>query len=265
MPDRSPADIIEQETRAKYSGNTYLKDTICCIASPNAHDYFSQLLWTKMELVRRYATESQVLDLCCATGDHLLSLSYEAVAGIGLDFSRPFLVKAETARRAGNIRNVSFVEANARAIPLRDNSVDLVYSFSSLYHIPHVAEVIAEVARVLRVGGKCVLEMGNLFSLNTIVCRSYPELAHPCHIPVKKMRKLLRAADLVIIEHRAFQILPLWGDRPRWMRPLLKPEWKRLLQRKLGGKMVDEWISNAPGLKYLAFRHLFVCEKVAQH
>jgi ubiquinone/menaquinone biosynthesis C-methylase UbiE len=67
-----------------------------------------------------------------------------------------------------------------------NSSFDLVYCFSSLYYIPKVGEVIHEVSRVLTFRGKCVVDFGNLYSLNTIVCNAYPDLAHPCHISVRK-------------------------------------------------------------------------------
>jgi hypothetical protein len=75
------------------------------------------------------------------------------------------------------------------------------------------------------------------------------------------MKNYIRQAGLVIADHRAFQILPMWSDRPKWLKPLLWPGWAHLMQKKIGPKMLDEWISNLPGLKLLAFRHIFVCEK----
>jgi hypothetical protein len=75
------------------------------------------------------------------------------------------------------------------------------------------------------------------------------------------MNRLLDEAGFAIIEHRAFQILPLWGDRPKWLGPLLRPQCKWILQKQVRGKMLDEWISNLPVIKHLAFRHIFVSEK----
>jgi hypothetical protein len=75
------------------------------------------------------------------------------------------------------------------------------------------------------------------------------------------MRGILRKSKLRIVEHRAFQLLPLWGDRPRWLYPILAPFWNRLMRKRVRGKMIDEHISNISFLKLLAFRHIFVCEK----
>ena len=72
---------------------------------------------------------------------------------------------------------------------------------------------------------------------------------------------MLSQNGLSVIEHRAFQILPLWADRPGWLWPLLHPKWKKLMAHRVRGRMIDEWISNLPGLKSLAFRHIIVAEK----
>jgi hypothetical protein len=111
------------------------------------------------------------------------------------------------------------------------------------------------------------LDLGNLYSLNVIAVRSYhKELgwAQQFPISVPEMKRLIRNAGLEIVEHRAFQILPLWGaDRPRWLKFALLPAWTELLKRKIAGRMIDEWISSVPFIKLLAFRHLIVCKKLA--
>lgn len=252
---------IEQDTKEKYSGKAYSPDSASRLFDIESKDYSNILLGIRMRLVERYADSADVLDVCCATGKHLLSLSSKITHGTGLDFSEPFIERAKEIKAIKGIRNVDFVLGNARSMRFDDSSFKVVYCFSALYYMPNVGEVIREIARVLRSGGKCILDMGNLYSLNTLVCNAYPELAYPCHIPVWEMKRILRMAGLDIIEHRVFQILPLWGERPWWLRPLLHSAWRRILQRQVHGKMLDEWISNLPVLKYIAFRHIFVCQK----
>lgn len=261
-----PLDIatVEACTRKKFSGQAYSPETICRQEVKGSREYFDVLLALRMDLLRPYLRQARVLDLCCATGEHLLDLAPEMGAGIGLDFSHPFLRKALRRRSTLGCPSIQFAEGNARQLPFRDGAFDLVYSFSSLYLIPRAGEILQEVSRVLRPGGLCVLELGNLYSLNTLVCRARPDLAAPHHISVTEMKGLLARAPLRVIRHRAFQILPFWGRGPFWLKPLLHPAWKRLLQRRAGGRMLDEWISNLPGLRRLAFRHIFVCQKPAE-
>jgi hypothetical protein len=80
-------------------------------------------------------------------------------------------------------------------------------------------------------------------------------------IPINRMLELFEIDNISVIEHRAFQILPLWAGRPRWLWPLLHPGWKRIMRKRLHGKMIDEWVSGLHCLKSYAFRHLVVLEK----
>ena len=254
-------DDLEQENWKKYSGQCYHADKITILPSPESKIYTNVLLWIRIKLALNYSNHGTVLDLCCGTGEHLFYLASEIKKGKGLDFSKQFIEKANKARITTIINNIEFVEGNARRMPFEDKYFDLAYCFSSLYHIPKVEEVIDDMTRVLKQGGKCVVDLGNLYSLNTIVCNAYPELAHPYHIPVRKMKRYIQEAGLEIVEHRAFQILPMWADRPKWLKPLLWHGWVRILEKQIGEKMLDEWISNLPILKFFAFRHVFVCEK----
>jgi ubiquinone/menaquinone biosynthesis C-methylase UbiE len=253
----------ERDQLEKFSGATYSADRISKAVNEESRAYFDVLLREKLGLVRGQPSKRRVLDLGCATGEHLLHLAPELGEGIGLDFSRPYLERAQENRKRSGAGNVRFVQGNARRLPFHDGAFDVVYSFSSLYCMPDLGEVIAEITRVLSPGGRGILDMGNQDSLNTLVVRAHPELAHPYHMSVGRMEKLMCRAGLDVIEHRAFQILPLWGDRPGWLRPLLNSCWKAILQKPIGGRMLDEWISGMPLLNRLAFRHLFVVAKNA--
>lgn len=82
------------------------------------------------------------------------------------------------------------------------------------------------------------------------------------YTPVFEIQRLCYLNGLKIVEHRAFQLLPLWAGKPRWLWPLLHPVWKRLMSKRLAGRMLDEWISGKPLFRRFAFRQLLVCEKI---
>src|SRR3546814_5543574 len=88
----------------------------------------------------------------------------------------------------------------------------------------------AETGRVLRPVVRCVLDLVNSRSLNAICVRAYTELPPTFHVTVTEMERLCRENGLRIIEHRRFQLLPLWAGKPRWMWPLLHPAWKTLMR-----------------------------------
>lgn len=226
----------------------------------DAPDFVGRLLADRIATVRQYYAGGRALDLCCATGEHLLALSGAIENGIGLDFSHRYITSAKetTAKRA--IANVDFVQGDAKAMPFKDQEFGLVYSFSSLYAIPRVEVAIGEVARVLRPGGVAVLDFGNRRSLNNY-CLRYYDWPPIFPITVGDMDRALRRSGLSILRRRCYQLLPLWADKPRWLTPLLHPLWARAMSRRVGGRMVDEWISSLPGFRQLAFRHLIVCKK----
>jgi len=255
------ANDAEADARRKYSGAAYSPDEIMRAGRGPASDYFAQLDRIKRDVAGRCARGRRTLDLCCATGDHLLHHSETLPVGVGVDFSLPFLERARTQARERERRNAFFLCANARRLPFPDASFGCVYSFSCLYHIPQLGEALREIGRVLEPGGAATFDLGNRRSLCTVVSRAHAETAAPHHVAVSEMGRLIREAGLEVVSHRAWQILPMWGAKPRWLRPLLHPVWKVLLERRAAGRMLDEWVCRIPGVGRLAFRHLFVCRK----
>lgn len=262
--DQDPQDRrqMDQSIRDAYEGGQiYKTDTINLKPREDAQSYVERLLADKIATVRAHARAGLLVDLCCGNGEHLFALEGLNLECVGIDFSRPFIQHARDAAARRNLTNMRFEVGDARELPLADNSVTTLYSLSSLYIIPGLDEVVREVSRVLKPGGRCILDLANSRSINAICVRAYTELPPSFHIPVAEMKRLCSLNGLHIVDHRRFQILPLWADRPRWLSPVLHPIWKSILSRRLGGRMLDEWISSMPVLRHFAFRHLLVCEK----
>jgi ubiquinone/menaquinone biosynthesis C-methylase UbiE len=252
----------EKTIKAAYEdGEIYKSSTISAHPDRNSPEYTRRQLWEKIELVRKHARPGRLVDLCCATGVHLIELADLSEDAIGIDFSAPFIEKAKADASAAGLHNLRFIEGNARAIPLDSATVTTLYSFSALCFIPDTKEIVSEIARVLGPSGRCILDFGNSRSLNSYCVSKYTEWPPSFHVPLPKILKMLSENGLSVVEHRAFQILPLWADRPGWLWPLLHPKWKKLMGQRLGNRMIDEWVSNLPGLKHIAFRHVIVAEK----
>jgi arsenite methyltransferase len=73
---------------------------------------------------------------------------------LGLDISEPMLARA-VRNEAGP--QVGFIRADAQRLPLRDDTVDAVVSTAVLQLVPNPAAALAEIARVLRPGGRLAI------------------------------------------------------------------------------------------------------------
>jgi len=255
--DRIEEAGIEREQRDKYR-TCYVPILDKSISSSPA-GYEAKIDAVRLSLIHAWYEQGSVLDLCCGPGNFLAEIAPQVDRAIGVDFSPELLEIAR--QRTSKQANVSCCVGNARSIPLRSESIALVFCFSSLYHIPRVEDAVMECARVLEPGGAAILEFGILYSLNTLVCRSYPDIASACHVPLTAARRMVEGAGLTIESDRAFQLLPLWGSKPTWLRPLLHPYWKRLLQRDAGGRTVDELVSSLRVFRHFSFRHIIICKK----
>ena len=101
-----------------------------------------------------------VLDLGCGAGiDVILAAEKVGAAGrvIGVDMTDEMIVKArETIARAG-LTNVEFRKGLIEQIPVASDSVDWVISNCVINLSPEKSRVFAEMARVLRPGGRVMV------------------------------------------------------------------------------------------------------------
>jgi malonyl-CoA O-methyltransferase len=121
-----------------------------------------QRMAARLDFVR--LTPQRVADIGCATGDGVRELQrrYPQALPLAVDFARPMLVAVqghagwwERVRR----RAPCCVNADARALPLVSNSLDLAWSNLMLHWLPDLPDVpglrmaFAELHRVLAEGG----------------------------------------------------------------------------------------------------------------
>ena len=94
------------------------------------------------------------LDVGCGPGTVTASLARAAGPdglALGLDLSQAMLARAVRAEAGPQI---AFLRADAQQLPLRDETVDAVVSIAVLQLVPDPAAALAEMARVLRAGGR---------------------------------------------------------------------------------------------------------------
>jgi len=107
---------------------------------------------------------ARVLDLCCGTGDMAFALAKvrgdTASEIMGADFSEAMLDRAR-AKSAGMPNPPHWIEADALALPLPDNSLDLAVSAFGFRNLANYDRGLRELARVLKPGGEVgILDFG---------------------------------------------------------------------------------------------------------
>jgi len=104
----------------------------------------------------RVGAGSTVVDVGCGVGASTIQVARETGAdAVGVDLSAELLAKARSAAAAAGLhRRVRFLEADAEALPLEDESVDAVLCECALCTFPDKPKAAREMARVLRPGGR---------------------------------------------------------------------------------------------------------------
>jgi SAM-dependent methyltransferase len=95
---------------------------------------------------------SVVLDAACGTGRYSQYLAGRGHRVIGVDRSGAMLEKARE-----KLPGSEFREGDLEALPLEAGSVDAAVCALALVHLPEVDRAIAELARVVRPGGRVII------------------------------------------------------------------------------------------------------------
>ncbi|MEQ6377282.1 demethylmenaquinone methyltransferase [Bacillaceae bacterium S4-13-58] len=116
--------------------------------------------WRK-DVMKRMRVDSgdTALDVCCGTGDWTLALAEKVGTRgqvIGLDFSKNMLSVGEKKIKELEISQVSFIHGNAMKLPFQENSFDYVTIGFGLRNVPDYEQVLREMRRVVKPGGKVV-------------------------------------------------------------------------------------------------------------
>jgi ubiquinone/menaquinone biosynthesis C-methylase UbiE len=104
-----------------------------------------------------------VLDIGSGGGMDLLLAARRVGAGgraIGVDMTAEMRERASRAAREAGLENVEIYAGDAESLPVEDSSVDVVISNGVLNLVPNKEQAFAEIARVLKPGGR--LQLGDI-------------------------------------------------------------------------------------------------------
>ena len=235
----------------------YSPDSISKSLMSEAGSYSDSLQRIKLKTLKNILPQGLVVDLGCADGRHLRELSNQYTFGVGIDSSLQFL-------RYGNGKlngdeNFSLIAADLSQIPIASASVDLVYSFNTLYYLQNIGDVYQEISRILKPSGVAIIEVGNCRSLSTLIASSTENVAQHASVNYSEHLNLMAIANLKVRSIRSFQILPMWGRLPHFDWLIRSNFLERTMMGSLKGKSVDERVSSFRLLRKHAFRHLVYC------
>ncbi len=112
---------------------------------------------------------ASLLDIGCNWGRWSISASQKGYCVIGLD---PQLGAVAAAQRVASQLGVnpSFVAGDGRKLPFKDSTFDYVFSYSVLQHLPknEASDVLKEIHRVLKPGGKSMIQMPNWLGIRCL-------------------------------------------------------------------------------------------------
>ncbi len=111
----------------------------------------------ELELLSKIQLEHPVLDHCCGDGYIAATAFAKTSIDAGVDISQKQL---DAAKQRGNYKRLETADAGV-ALPFKDGEFATVINNSGIEHIRDLEASIAEIARVLRVGGKVYLNVLN--------------------------------------------------------------------------------------------------------
>ena len=111
-------------------------------------------------LVQRLVPGSIVLDVGCGAGtDLLLAATHIGPTGraIGVDMTQSMVARARSGAQAAGLSNVDVRLGDATALPVEDNSIDVLISNGVFNLVPDKERALAEIFRVIKPGGRLQL------------------------------------------------------------------------------------------------------------
>lgn len=125
------------------------------IISFRRHKSWRKFTMRKMNVQRG----DSALDLCCGTCDWTIAIAKESIDGevIGLDFSKNMLqIGMEKIKRQSLDSQIQLVHGDAMKLPFEDDRFDFATIGFGLRNVPDLEQVLREMRRVVKPGGKVV-------------------------------------------------------------------------------------------------------------
>lgn len=135
-----------------------------------ARDRYQQQPWMHEYFRYERFAGKHVLEIGIGQGTDMMQFAQAGAICHGVDITENHLkLTALNATLRGV--EVDLHEADATRLPFADNSIDCVYSFGVLHHIPEIDQVVREIHRVLKPGGQVMIALYYKWSAFHIFCK----------------------------------------------------------------------------------------------
>jgi 2-polyprenyl-3-methyl-5-hydroxy-6-metoxy-1,4-benzoquinol methylase len=152
-----------------------------------------------------------LLDIGCSWGRWCVSAARAGFRPIGIDVHIDALAAAARILQQLDTK-CQYVCGDADMLPVRSHGIDCVFSYSVLQHIdkPKVLRIFREIARVLKPGGRCLIQLPNILGplsfaqqLKRGFREAKPETFEMRYWSRKAIRESLRGAGLCDVQIHA--------------------------------------------------------------
>lgn len=192
----------------------------------------------------KLSNESSVLEIGCGSGSYAVHLAKSIGCRIvGLD------INEEGVRNATSVAEKANVEVKARfkrfdvsqPLPEKDDTFDAIYSNDVLCHVPHRPQVLANLFRVLKPGGRFLfsdaLVIGGLVSHEEIATRS--SIGMYFFSPPGENERLIKQAGFRLLE----------ASDTTESAAILSKRWHDARDKRKSGLIKEEGEANFNGLQ----------------
>lgn len=168
-------------------------------AAARQDEHAAELAQQVRAFVLPHGDESAV-DVGCGAGALALALAPLVREVVGVD-RVPELIALARDRAPANAR---FVEGDATSLPFDDASFDLAATMRTLHHVRRPELVVAELARVTRLGGRVLVidQLGPIDPLDALPIERFERARDPSHtrlLPEVDLRQLFEANSLALL------------------------------------------------------------------
>ncbi len=189
----------------------------------------------------------EVLDLGCGEGGHVLALAARGAGHVtGLDTLPEFQNAEEEGRRRDY--PVTFIGAGTESLP--DASYDVIFSHDSFEHFAQPEQVLAEMTRLIRPGGRLMIKFGPPWRnpwgrhMGGTVRRDRPWI----HLVVPE-RTVMRVQS---VYHNEPVLKERYADLPGGLNKMTVGRFQRLLKNQDGIRIEQFYVKGLYGIQALA-------------